>query len=463
MRVLTSLTKDQMRLGYLNCLVLVAGRQLDTHAGLLRRFEELVLRKITPEDSEFQEHMLLIVQQYEKQQNLWRVGQTRETDSWPPRHTGRPKPFYYLHELWLKHDAVSDATGAIAPGSCRQILKMARNMGLIGPTYALTEFGVLLRSLLLDMGRDFSDGRPELNPFHIWKRAGLALTFLYLLLSSDIVLPFLVELYAKDSIVSEQKGVMRKTATNNRGTITGEKDAVSERLSIDKNPERQATYLILALDKLIDGLSKHLPIDQTLLLKEVRQLRSRLEDHDRLKNHFYPRRQHLIDLGLLKRGQGAAAGDPLFARTLATQRASNAWRGLIENPLKQDSLIQRNFFRWSAEIYGFSARPAENDLCRLDYYARGFPLVGREIGFTPARTVALAGCLLAIEEGVIIEVDEMFRMMAEMAKGPYRPYLHYSGGSRLDREFLIRVDVDPLRERLRKDGLRPRISGGPRK
>jgi hypothetical protein len=48
----------------------------------------------------------------------------------------------------------------------------------------------------------------------------------------------------------------------------------------------------------------------------------------------------------------------------------------------------------------------------------------------------------------------MFTMMKEMAKGPYRPYLSYSGGSRLDREFLIRVNVNPLRKKLKQNGMK---------
>ena len=33
----------------------------------------------------------------------------------------------------------------------------------------------------------------------------------------------------------------------------------------------------------------------------------------------------------------------------------------------------------------------------------------------------------------------MFRTLRDMAAGPWRPYLEYSGGSRLDQEFLIKV------------------------
>lgn len=458
MRLLTYLNQDQMRLGYLNCLALVAGRQLDSHASLLRRFEDFIFRKIHLEDLDYHQGNLLVGEKKPTQ------GRMRPTDGSPgkgrlPKQMATDLPIHYLHGMWLNQPEVGDATGIIVRSRCAQILKMARDMGLIGPSYALTELGVLVQGILLDMDREFPNGRLDLNPFHIWKRPILALSNLFIVLSADILMPFLVEIYSLQPLASERKNV------KNSASSVRKKRAPSPRQYMNEAPERQVNDLVKAIDHLIGVLNKELPIDQTLVLKEIQGLRQRLvsQTESSLENQFRPRRQYLVDLGLLQRIPGVADHEQPFSPVLATQRAVNAWRDLRNSPLKQHVLIQRNFFRWSAEIYGFLARPAENDLRRLDYFARGFPLVGREIGFTPARTVALAGCLLAIEEGVIIEVDEMFRMMSEMAKGPYRPYLHYSGGSRLDREFLIRVDVEPLRERLRREGGKPRITGGPRK
>jgi hypothetical protein len=72
-------------------------------------------------------------------------------------------------------------------------------------------------------------------------------------------------------------------------------------------------------------------------------------------------------------------------------------------------------------------------------FHRGYSYLEREIGFTPGRTVALAGCLLALEDGWLIEVAEMFSLLQRAAAGPGRPFLEYSGGSRLDQEFLIKI------------------------
>ena len=49
---------------------------------------------------------------------------------------------------------------------------------------------------------------------------------------------------------------------------------------------------------------------------------------------------------------------------------------------------------------------------------------------------------ISLEEAWIIEVAEMFDVLRRMAAGPWRRYLEYSGGSRLDQEFLIKVKPD---------------------
>src|SRR5262245_44139917 len=72
--------------------------------------------------------------------------------------------------------------------------------------------------------------------------------------------------------------------------------------------------------------------------------------------------------------------------------------------------------------------------------------VGREIGFTPGRTVSLAVCLLALEDGRLAEVDSMSDAVYAGAKADLREHFIFSGGSRFDREFMIRVrpEIVPL-------------------
>src|SRR5262249_47815781 len=131
-----------------------------------------------------------------------------------------------------------------------------------------------------------------------------------------------------------------------------------------------------------------------------------------------------------------------YIATEAGRRAADVLEPLRHKIEDQQELIDRRFFQWCADIYQLGAKPCDVDLRRLYYFARGFPFLEREIGFTPGRTVAVAGCLLALEDGWIVEVSEMFAVLRQMAAGPWRRFLEYSGGSRLDQEFLIKVNPE---------------------
>ena len=76
------------------------------------------------------------------------------------------------------------------------------------------------------------------------------------------------------------------------------------------------------------------------------------------------------------------------------------------------------------------------------WFGRAFEDIGREFGFTPGRTLALKACLLAWENKRTMEVGDVFDAVYRFARqgSPLDQYLHFSGGSRFDREFLIRID-----------------------
>jgi hypothetical protein len=78
------------------------------------------------------------------------------------------------------------------------------------------------------------------------------------------------------------------------------------------------------------------------------------------------------------------------------------------------------------------------------WFARAFKDIGREFGFTPGRTLALKACLMAWEHGCTMEVGDVFDAVYRAAREPIHEFLHFSGGSRFDREFLIRVDDEAI-------------------
>jgi hypothetical protein len=51
---------------------------------------------------------------------------------------------------------------------------------------------------------------------------------------------------------------------------------------------------------------------------------------------------------------------------------------------------------------------------------------------------------MAWEAGYTMEVGDVFDAVYRAARQPIQEYLHFSGGSRFDREFLIRVDDEAI-------------------
>lgn len=89
------------------------------------------------------------------------------------------------------------------------------------------------------------------------------------------------------------------------------------------------------------------------------------------------------------------------------------------------------------------------------WFAKAYTEVRREIGFTPGRTVAQLGSLLAAEAGVRLEVKDLFDLAYRLPSGPYAARVSFSGGSRFDTEFMIKIDpalVPELEQTLMRTG-----------
>jgi hypothetical protein len=242
--------------------------------------------------------------------------------------------------------------------------------------------------------------------------------FLYALLSVDVMTPFLVAQFAQS-----QEG----------------------------DPSNSPRLLARAAEALVETVERTTDISTVDALRVCRTYQERLATKGVAKNQAQPRYHHLFELGLVDRIEKEDKGRRVvpYVATDAGRRAAEVLEPLRRQVEDQQELIDRRFFQWCADTYQLTAKPCDSDLHRLYYFARGFPYLEREIGFTPGRTVAVAGCLLALEDGWIVEVSEMFAVLRQMAAGPWRRFLEYSGGSRLDQEFLIKVkpDLVPTLER----------------
>jgi hypothetical protein len=419
MRLITNLDPHQLRLGYLNCLVLVAGRQLDTFQGLGDRFASFIFREIHEDDPLWPQFIALADPDV-----LGRIKIASNPKAEAVRELFRMAPeatrSYPLHMLWLTQCRLAPHLGMVSTKDVPHILELARAFDLLTTGYALSEKGVLLQNYLNQVAPGIQNGSPEENPFDFTPRSTIRNFYLYTLLSVDVLTPFLLAQFA----------------------TTPEGDP--------KNAPKLISRAAQRLFEFVEGSSDITSIGD---VRTCRTLAERLSAKGVAKNQAQPRYHHLFELGLLRRLSTERGAVP-YATCEAGLRATDVLQPLRENPQGQQDLIDRNFFRWASQIYDIPAQTCSDDRRQLLYFARGFPFLQREIGFTPGRTIAVMGCLLALEDGWIVEVADMFRLLQRMAAGPWRPYLEYSGGSRLDQEFLIKVRpglIDALEGELAKE------------
>jgi hypothetical protein len=169
------------------------------------------------------------------------------------------------------------------------------------------------------------------------------------------------------------------------------------------------------------------------------------------ENYLRPRMEILVDLGIIDRNQDSKPSEFPWIVTDVTRRAAEEWKGLANFAESAGSYLEQRFFTSVSTIFGGDKLIVTNQEQILLAFAESFARIGREFGFTPARTVALEACLLAWEKGIVIELTSMLAVVKESARTDSGRYLHFSGGSRFDDEFLIRVDPE-LKAELTKQG-----------
>jgi hypothetical protein len=404
MRLITHLDPSQLRLGYLNCLVLVAGRHLDTRQGLVDRLGRFVFQPVTADDRRWP-RFIESVDEAELEAMKPPVDERTAALHELFQVATDPVASYPLHALWLAQRCVAPPLGLLAAKNAERIVDMARAFDLLTTGYALSEKGVFLQHLLGELFPGAREGEPSANPFAISVRPIFRLFYLYSLLCVDALTPYLLKEFA------DEPG--------------GDPSAVSR-------------VITRAAERLLETVERRSDIGSVEDVRQCRQLAERVARRGVAKNQAQPRYFHLFELSLLERGAGVGGRVP-YLLTEAGLHAAEVLAPLRDGAEDQQEQLDRHFFRWAAQTYQMPARGCDSDERRLLYFTRGYPYLEREIGFTPGRTVALAGCLLALEDGWLIEVAEMFSLLQRAAAGPWRPFLEYSGGSRLDQEFLIKI------------------------
>jgi len=464
MRLLRELDERQVRLGYVNCVVLMAGRQLDTRTALRRKFDNYVFRKVYEDTPEYQDFLAFIDedgrraldkqdQQRQRRHGGSKALRDRVAVLRPERRRG---DFRYVSHLWLLQRNLPSHLGPLAPERSEVFLEHAKHLGLIAETYALTELGYVLKQLLLRDHPALVDGGPTPNPLQVSRRKAVKALYIWSLLESDALTPFVLREFIKRPQMDSELLMGAAEALIHGFTEGARVDSAMELKTLRAYYERVARGAKAA--KIQNSTPRRKRSSDRGLLAFIERGAAMTPGLKIHRHHLRPRLEHYVDLELLGRRNDAHTADTVYEPIPETHRAVEAWRPLLDDPKTIRRFLDGHFFSATARIFGMQSGSLCSDLECLVYFARAYELVARTIGFTPGRTVALAACLLALEDGRRAEIDSVFDAVYAGAKSDLRDHLIFSGGSRSDREFLIRVRpelVAVLRQRTIGRGTSP--------
>jgi hypothetical protein len=414
--ILRSLDPHHQRIGYLGALATVSTRGLDSVAALSSRFQDLLFERIYEDDPRLGRLMDRI--EPGRRQQLRSKARTPEDDpaailSGPSRGTR----WFYVSELWLEDRCMPSPLGFLNRDQVERTINLARWTGILLPTLELSEVGFILQKLL-SQAAEAAREKVLFNLLNPASRPCLPVLYLRQILMAEMLFPFLVcelvdrEAEGKPLGTRGDDGLLRAT-----------------------------------VERLITAVGEPTDPSDILAARDLYDFRSSiLKSLSTEENYLRPRMEILVDLGIVGRKTTAAGRKAEFMWTITetTRRAAAEWRSLTSLPNTTPGHLDQRFFRTFSSIFGTSHRPARLPEERLLWFASAYGMIGRDFGFTPGRAVALLACLTAWESGIVLEISEVFDAVYGAARSEWESYLHFSGGSRFDREFLIRVDQDLL-------------------
>jgi len=412
--LLRSLDPHHARAGYLGALATVATRSIDTPAALAARFRDLLFERIYPGDPRLVDLMDRVGDA--RREQLHDLQRQRPADEDPAAILAGPSAstgWYYLGELWLHDACMPSALGLLARDQVDRTIDLARWTRILLPTMELSEIGFVLQRLL-EEARTASRSAATVNLINVQARPALPLLYLRQLLLGEMLFPFLV------GELVERQASGRPLRT--RGT---------------------EGVLLSSVNRMMTVIGEPTNPDDIYELNDVFAFRRAIErSPSTQENYLRPRMEILVDIGLVGRRSGGHPPSSQFAWivTESTRRLASEWTRLERIPNPVPEYLDAHFFTSMARVLARPLRSAGGDDERLLWFARAFQLIGREFGFTPGRVLALLACLLAWEAGTALEVSEVVGAVHGATRSVRARHLHFSGGSRFDQEFLIRLD-----------------------
>lgn len=436
-----------LRPGFLK--VLVAGLSPDRRSApneaIVRRLERPLF-----DDAELHQQLWATVGGQLKIPN--RLSKAKPVDKKPKKE---PKPSV-AEALLLDGDCPS-LLFAITGPTAYKILDWGRDVEFTGRGNQITERGLLLRHLL-DSSRIelFLSGTVEAwNPFVLTLEERLF--FLYHLAEIDGVIVELIKDLGQlpEGHVLESSEAARMTARALVRVLTKAQNRVQPR---DVLSFRIACNLAATIAEELGISDEALPLVGSQRRKSPRPVspaaraargalrgRSARRTTKNADHQTIPRFEQLVDLGfLVKPGHDA----PIPAhRQSARERwrymptdACRRWlRGLQSAQDERIPFLWNGFARACLDALDMQARTGgpPNSQTIVEYVWRAYKHVHRRAGPNPLDSVALYAMILAITEGVRIEMEDVHRVMLEIKRQNLLPdHAFFASGNDLDQMFI---------------------------
>jgi hypothetical protein len=427
MNFISYLNMHRSRLGYVNCVLLISDVQLDSLTALKRRFEELIFAPVFENSPDFPDFISLLrqgaIEEIDRQveKRSFRRSKRRRQDVLPETALRGPRA-YNVGDLWLYQASMRSHVGRIPRDYSGEPIELAKELGLLSPGYALTEFGHMLSLFLRERVGEAVRPRAEPNPLQIYDDIALRLFYLYALVRSDVVFPAMLGALAQgEPLKTEHALTNALDELTKRIEAEGRLDAITEAQGLFKLRAR------IRKPRPSGQQSTELPVD---------------------KAQRVPRLEFAVDLGFLDRKDDSGTDRGGYCSTGALARVPIAFRALLERPSTTYQWLDRQFFAAAGMLYDRPLRKCDSVDERLLYFVKGGSFLKRKVGFVPGRVAAIIGCMYAWVDGVRLEIADLFDEVYRVPKGPWAGSIQFSGGSRLDSEFLVIIDAE-LEGRLR--------------
>jgi len=418
MQYIGDLDWHTLRLGAFHVLAQMGERSIDTREALLTRFQGILFNKIYQDEPAFETFRPRLDEDtFERISE--RAHDIRPSPAAAIMPTESATPWFFTVEPWQADARLpAPGVGPIAEDHAARYLDLGKKLGIFTPTNAVSERGEVLRSFYSadHGGREIDPRSPEPNPIHIDTLASKVM-FIDALLREDALTPLML----LEFVDAPDAGIAR----------------AHRRVGGEDRPE----LLMKAAQRLYDILGVDPDVYMAL---ELQRLRKYLDNISVKKNHLnqaLPRMEFAVNLDLVDRGVAAKRSrEPVYRPTDTTRRFAAAFARFKTDPAGAQDTLDEYLFGGIAAVYGLKTEPVTSDDERLYWFCKGYKLVKRPAGFTPGRTAGLAGAIMSLRSGRLVELSVMFEAVYRAAHGPWGNQLGFSGGSRIDREFLIRID-----------------------